>query len=163
MFFNTVHFDQAEGAGEILYSNKVNSQYIIFEEVTINNMEKKIINTPNAPAPIGPYSQAVQTGSLLFISGQVAINPITGNMEVDNITAETHQVMKNLKAILHEAQMDFNNVIKTTIFLSDMAHFATVNEVYASYLAGDFPARETVAVRGLPKNGNVEISMIAGR
>lgn len=127
-------------------------------------MEKKIIiNTAAAPAPIGPYSQAVQTGSLLFISGQVAINPATGNVEATDIAGETHQVMKNLKAILNEAQMDFNSVIKTTIFLSDMSLFTAVNEVYASYLTGDFPARETVAVKGLPKNVNVEISMIAGR
>ena len=126
-------------------------------------MEKKIINTTEAPAPIGPYSQAVQSGSFLFISGQVAINPATGNVDVKGINEETIQVMKNLSAILHEAQMDFNNVIKTTIFLSDMSHFATVNEIYAGYFTGDFPARETVAVKGLPKNVNVEISMIAAR
>ena len=126
-------------------------------------MEKKIINTREAPAPIGPYSQAVQTGSLLFISGQVAINPASGNVEAKDIREETIQVMKNLTAILHEAQMDFNNVIKTTIFLSDMLLFATVNEIYAGYFTGDYPARETVAVKGLPKNVNVEISMIASR
>ena len=126
-------------------------------------MEKKIINTNEAPAPIGPYSQAVQAGSFLFISGQVAINPDTGNVDAKGINEETIQVMKNLTAILHEAQMDFNNVIKTTIFLSDMSHFATVNEIYAGYFTGDFPARETVAVKGLPKNVNVEISMIASR
>ena len=126
-------------------------------------MEKKIINTREAPAPIGPYSQAVQTGSLLFISGQVAINPASGNVEAKDIREETIQVMKNLTAILHEAQMDFNNVIKTTIFLSDMSLFATVNEIYAGYFTGDYPARETVAVKGLPKNVNVEISMIASR
>ena len=126
-------------------------------------MEKKIINTREAPAPIGPYSQAVQTGSLLFISGQVAINPASGNVEAKDIREETIQVMKNLTAILHEAQMDFNNVIKTTIFLSDMSLFATVNEIYAGYFTGDYPARETVAVKGLPKNVNVEINMIASR
>ena len=126
-------------------------------------MEKKIINTNEAPAPIGPYSQAVQSGSFLFISGQVAINPATGNVDAKGIDEETIQVMKNLTAILHEAQMDFNNVIKTTIFLSDMSHFATVNEIYAGYFTGDYPARETVAVKGLPKNVNVEISMIASR
>ena len=126
-------------------------------------MEKKIINTHEAPAPIGPYSQAVQTGSLLFISGQVAINPASGNVEAKDIREETIQVMKNLTAILHDAQMDFNNVIKTTIFLSDMSLFATVNEIYAGYFTGDYPARETVAVKGLPKNVNVEISMIASR
>lgn len=126
-------------------------------------MEKKIINTADAPAPIGPYSQAVQAGSLLFVSGQVAINPATGNIEAKNVHEETHQVMRNIKAILHEAQMDFNSIIKTTIFLSDMSLFGEVNEIYASYLTGDFPARETVAVKGLPKNVNVEISVIAGR
>ncbi len=126
-------------------------------------MEKKIIYTNEAPEPIGPYSQAVQAGSFLFISGQVAINPATGNVDVKGINEETFQVMKNLTAILHEAQMDFNNVIKTTIFLSDMSHFATVNEIYAGFFTGDYPARETVAVKGLPKNVNVEISMIASR
>ena len=126
-------------------------------------MEKKIINTPNAPAPIGPYSQAVQTGSLLFISGQVAINPASGNVEATDVIGEAHQVMHNLKAILSEAGFDFSNVVKTTIFLSDMSLFTTVNEVYGKYFNGDFPARETVAVRGLPKNVNVEISMIASK
>lgn len=126
-------------------------------------MEKKIINTTGAPAPIGPYSQAVKAGSLLFVSGQVAIDPATGNVEAKDIREETVQVMKNLGAILHEAQMDFNNVIKTTIFLSDMYLFGTVNEIYASYFTGDYPARETVAVKGLPKNVNVEISVIASR
>lgn len=126
-------------------------------------MVKKIIHTKEAPAPIGPYNQAVQVNDLLFISGQIAINPTSGNVEVKEVNEETVQVMKNLTAILHEAQMDFNNVIKTTIFLSDMSHFAAVNEIYASYFTGDHPARETVAVKGLPKNVNVEISMIASR
>jgi 2-iminobutanoate/2-iminopropanoate deaminase len=126
-------------------------------------MVKKIINTNEAPAPIGPYNQAVQVGELLFISGQVAINPASGNIEATEVKDEAVQVMKNLTAILHEAQMDFNNVIKSTIFLSDMSHFATVNEIYASYFTADYPARETVAVKGLPKNANVEISMIASR
>lgn len=124
-------------------------------------MEKKIITTTGAPAPIGPYSQAVQVGSLLFISGQVAINPATGNVETGDTISETHLVMHNLKAILTEAGLDFSNVVKTTIFLSDMGLFGTVNEVYGKYFSGDFPARETVAVKGLPKNVNVEISMIA--
>ncbi len=126
-------------------------------------MEKKIINTPNAPDPIGPYSQAVQAGSLLFISGQVAINPSTGNIEATDTIGETHQVMHNLKAILSEAGLDFSHVLKTTIFLSDMSLFVTVNEVYGKYFNGSFPARETVAVKGLPKNVNVEISMIASK
>ena len=125
-------------------------------------MEKKVINTANAPAPIGPYSQAIQFGNMLFISGQVAINPVSGNIDATDITGETAQVMDNLRAILSEAGMDFSNIVKTTIFLSDMALFATVNEVYGRYFTTDFPARETVAVKGLPKNVNVEISMIAG-
>lgn len=126
-------------------------------------MEKKIINTADAPAPIGPYSQAVQVDSMLFVSGQVAINPATGNVEAATIEEETQQVMKNLRAVLHEAQMDFNSVVKTTIFLSDMSLFGKVNEIYSTYFTGDFPARETVAVKGLPKGVNVEISVIAAR
>lgn len=126
-------------------------------------MEKKIINTSNAPAPIGPYNQAVQIGGFLFISGQIAINPATGNIEALDVIGETHQIMHNLKAILAAAGMDFSHVAKTTIFLSDMSLFAAVNEVYGKYFQNDFPARETVAVKGLPKNVNVEISMIAGK
>ena len=124
-------------------------------------MEKRIIHTSNAPMPIGPYSQAVQVNDILFISGQIAINPATGNIETSDIIAETHQVMHNLRAILSDAKMDFNNVLKTTIFLSDMSLFTSVNEVYGKYFNGSFPARETVAVKGLPKNVNVEISMVA--
>ena len=124
-------------------------------------MEKRIITTKDAPAPIGPYSQAVLAGSMLFISGQVGINPKTNTVEATDIASETHQVMHNLKAILAEAEIDFSRVLKTTIFLSDMSHFSAVNEVYAKYFSGDFPARETVAVKGLPRNVNVEISMIA--
>ena len=124
-------------------------------------MSKSIVETSSAPAPIGPYSQAVITGNLLFISGQVAINPATGNVEATDVAGETHQVMKNLQAILIQAGLSFDNVVKTTIFLTDMAYFGAVNEVYASYMTGKYPARETVAVKGLPKNVNVEISMIA--
>ena len=124
-------------------------------------MSKTIINTTNAPAPIGPYNQSVKAGNMLFISGQVAIDPATGNVDATDVASETHQVMKNLAAILKEAGTDFSSVVKTTIFLTDMSLFATVNEIYASYLTGDFPARETVAVKGLPKAVNVEISMIA--
>jgi len=124
-------------------------------------MNKQIINTNNAPAPIGPYNQAVRAGDWLFISGQVAIDPATGNLKMDTIQEETTLVMQNLQAILTEAGATFNNVVKTTIFLSDMALFAQVNEVYGSYFTADYPARETVAVKGLPKNVNVEISMIA--
>lgn len=125
-------------------------------------MQKNIIKTSNAPAPIGPYSQAVKTGSLLFISGQIAIEPSTGNILTENIETETRQVMKNLEAILTEAGLSFDNIVKTTIFLSDMNLFAKVNEIYGSFFSGtSFPARETVAVKGLPKNVNVEISVIA--
>lgn len=124
-------------------------------------MNKTIINTLNAPAPIGPYSQAVKTGNMLFISGQIALVPDTGELAMTDITMETYQVMHNLKAILQEAGMNFNNVVKTTIFLSDMVLFSDVNEVYGKYFNTTFPARETIAVKGLPKNVNVEISMIA--
>lgn len=124
-------------------------------------MEKKIISTPNAPAPIGPYNQAVLAGNLLFISGQIPINPLSGNIEATDIIGEAHQVMHNLKAILAEAKMDFSHVVKTTILLSDMSLFGAVNEVYGKYFNGNFPARETYAVKGLPKNVNVEISMTA--
>ena len=124
-------------------------------------MEKKIINTPNAPAPIGPYSQAVRSGNLLFISGQIPIDPATGKVEATDIIGETHQVMHNLKAILSEVHITFDHVLKTTILLSDMSQFTDVNEVYGKYFTGDFPARETYAVRTLPKNVNVEISMVA--
>lgn len=124
---------------------------------------KKIINTANAPAPIGPYNQAVMSGDMLFISGQIALIPGTSDLVDTDIKAEANQVMKNLNAILTEAGMDFSHVVKTTIFLSDMALFGDVNEVYGSYFNSDYPARETVAVKGLPKNVNVEISMIASK
>lgn len=124
-------------------------------------MSKTIITTNNAPAPIGPYNQAIKTGNLLFVSGQVALKPGTNEMANADIIEETHQVLQNLKSILQEAGMDFSNIVKTTIFLSDMALFGHVNEIYAKYFDGDFPARETVAVSGLPKNANVEISVVA--
>lgn len=124
-------------------------------------MIKTIINTPGAPAPIGPYNQAILTGNMLFISGQVCIDPTTGELKNKDIQEETHQVMQNLKGILRAAGMDFNNVIKTTIFITDMNRFAEVNEVYGKYFEGEFPARETVQVSALPKFVNVEISMIA--
>ena len=124
-------------------------------------MEKKIIQTNQAPDPIGPYNQAVAAGNFLFISGQVCIKPGTGDLNNEDIQTETHQVMHNLKAILQEADMNFNHVVKTTIFLSDMSLFSDVNEIYGKYFEGAFPARETVAVKGLPKNVNIEISMIA--
>ena len=124
-------------------------------------MNKEIINTSNAPAPIGPYNQAVKTGNLLFLSGQVALKPGTGEMANKDIIEETHQVMQNLKAVLAEGGMNFSHVVKTTIFLSDMDLFGQVNEIYGRYFESNFPARETVAVKGLPKNANVEISMVA--
>jgi 2-iminobutanoate/2-iminopropanoate deaminase len=124
-------------------------------------MNKRVINTENAPAPIGPYNQAIASNGLLFVSGQIAINPATGEILNSDLTAETHQVMRNLEAILHEAGINFQHILKTTIFLSDMSLFAQVNEIYGSYFAADYPARETVAVKGLPKNVNVEISVIA--
>jgi 2-iminobutanoate/2-iminopropanoate deaminase len=126
-------------------------------------MSKKIINASNAPAPIGPYNQAVEVNGMLFISGQIALIPGTDELQLSSIEAETTQVMENLNAILTEAQLDFSNVIKTSIFLSDMNLFATVNTLYAAYFSSDFPARETVAVLGLPKGVHVEISMIAAR
>jgi len=125
-------------------------------------MKKKIINTKNAPAPIGPYNQAIKIDNMLFVSGQVAINPKNNELIQSSISDETDQVMKNLSAILKEANMDFRNVVKTTIFLSDMSYFNEVNNIYGSYLKkGQEPARETVAVKTLPKEVNVEISMIA--
>jgi len=124
-------------------------------------MSKQIINTTNAPAPIGPYNQAVKAGDLLFVSGQIPIDPATNNLIEGSIKEEAHQVMKNLRAILDEAKITFEHIVKTTIFLSDMSLFADVNEVYGSYFKGNYPARETVAVKGLPKNVNVEISVIA--
>ena len=125
-------------------------------------MKKKIINTKNAPAPIGPYNQAIKIDNMLFVSGQVAIDPKNNELVQSSISDETDQVMKNLSAILEEADMDFRNVVKTTIFLSNMSYFNEVNNIYGSYLKkGQEPARETVAVKTLPKEVNVEISMIA--
>jgi 2-iminobutanoate/2-iminopropanoate deaminase len=124
-------------------------------------MEKKIINTSEAPAPIGPYNQAVLVSNTLYISGQIPIDPATGNLKNRDVQEETHQVMYNLKVILKEAGMNFSNVVKTTIFITDMGKFSEINEVYGKYFEGDFPARETVQVSALPKAVNVEISMIA--
>jgi len=120
-----------------------------------------IINTPKAPAPIGPYNQAVKSGNLLFISGQICLVPATGELKNANLQEETEQVMLNLQAILQEAGINFGNVVKTTIFLTDMHRFTEVNEVYGKFFDGNFPARETVQVSALPKFVNVEISMIA--
>lgn len=129
----------------------------------ICTMEKKIIRTDNAPAPIGPYNQAVQYGNMLFVSGQIALDPKDGSLFAGDIAMETEIVMNNIKAILTEAGMDFSNIIKTSIFLMDMGKFTTVNEVYARYFTDNFPARETVQVAGLPKGVQVEISVIAGK
>lgn len=123
---------------------------------------KKIINTENAPAPIGPYNQAILSNGTLYISGQIPLNPKNGELVSGDIKLETKQSMENLKAILTEAEMTFEHVVKSSIFLSDMNQFTEVNEVYASYFnAETAPARETVEVANLPKFVNVEISMIA--
>lgn len=122
---------------------------------------KKIIHTSNAPAPIGPYSQAVIVNGMLLASGQIAIDPSTGNLVMDDIKTETKQVMENIRGVLNAAGMGFSNIVKTSIFLSDMNNFAQVNEVYGSYFSDNFPARETVEVSRLPKDVNVEISVIA--
>lgn len=121
---------------------------------------KEIIQSKEAPAPIGPYSQAVKAGNFIFLSGQVGFNPKTGEVVQGDIKKEAAQVMENLKSVLTAAGADFSQVVKTSIFLSDMSLFADVNEVYGSYFTGDYPARETVAVKTLPRNVNVEISMI---
>ena len=123
---------------------------------------KKIIHTDKAPAPIGPYSQAVQFGNMLYTSGQIAINPATGDLEIEDIKAETRLVMENLRAVLQAAGMNFEHVIKASIFVSDMHNFAAINKVYATYFnEATAPARETVEVANLHKFVNVEISMIA--
>ena len=124
-------------------------------------MSKTIIKTKLAPDPIGPYNQAVLAGDMLYISGQICIDPATGELKKKDIQEETHQVMHNLKAILTEAGMDFSNVVKTSIFIMDMHQFVAINEVDGEYFESDFPARETVQVSALPKFVNVEISMIA--
>ena len=124
-------------------------------------MSKKIIQSADAPAPIGPYSQAVQAGNMLFVSGQVPIDPSTGEVVQTNITEETQQVMKNLGAILQAAGSSFDQVVKCTIFIRDMGQFSAINGAYGQYFTEDPPARETVEVSRLPKDVNVEISCIA--
>ena len=125
---------------------------------------KKIIFTEKAPAPIGPYNQAVLVGNILYTSGQIAINPLTNELVLENIETETKQVMENLKAVLEAAEMTFENVIKVSIFISDMNNFSKINTIYGAYFnEATAPARETVQVAGLPKNVNVEISAIAVR
>jgi 2-iminobutanoate/2-iminopropanoate deaminase len=122
---------------------------------------KKVINTKNAPKAIGPYSQAILSGNTLYCSGQIAINPDTGNLVIENIAAETNQVMKNILAVLKAAEMTFENVVKCSIFMIDMSDYPAVNQEYAKYFSENPPAREAVQVSVLPKNVNIEISIIA--
>ena len=124
-------------------------------------MAKSIIQTKQAPAAIGPYSQAVKVGNLLFVSGQIPIDPETGTVIIGGIEAATHRVMKNIEAILEAAEAGFDQVVKTTIFIKSMEDFAKINAVYASYFTGKYPARETVEVSRLPKDVEIEISIIA--
>jgi 2-iminobutanoate/2-iminopropanoate deaminase len=125
---------------------------------------KKIINTTNAPAPVGPYNQSVMVGNILFVSGQIAIDPSSGDLVQGSIEEETNQVMKNLKAVLNEAGLDFSNVAKASVFVKDMNDYAKINGVYAQYFdAATAPARELVEVANLPKFVNVEISVIASK
>ncbi len=124
-------------------------------------MSKEIIQSNKVPAPIGPYSQAVIANGFLFASGQIAFNPANGELVLTDIQSETRQVMENIKAILDEAKLNFAHIVKTTIFLSDMQLFAQVNDVYGSYFTAQFPARETVAVKTLPRNVNIEVSITA--
>ncbi|MDQ3291298.1 MAG: RidA family protein [Bacteroidota bacterium] len=124
-------------------------------------MANTIVNSTNAPAPIGPYSQAILASGILYVSGQIAIDPATNSMIVDNIEAETHRVMQNLQAILTEAGLDFTNVVKCTIFVKDLNNFGRINTIYGGYFSQIPPARETVEVSRLPKDVNVEISCIA--
>ena len=126
-------------------------------------MEKQIINTTEAPAPIGPYNQAVMHGNMLFLSGQIAIDPATGEVVKGDIQAETKQVLKNVEAVLHAAGLTFDHVIKTSIFITDMNQFSEINEVYGQFFKENAPARETVQVAALPKFVNVEISVIAAK
>ena len=124
-------------------------------------MSSKVILSEKAPSPIGPYSQAIMSGNTLYASGQIAINPENGELVLNSIPEETHQVMKNIEAVLKAANMDFSHIVKCSIFLSSMTDFSEMNEIYGSYFTGAFPARETVEVSCLPKNVNVEISFIA--
>lgn len=134
---------------------------LILPYINKSTMKKEIISTINAPAPIGPYSQAVKTGGILYTSGQIAIDPVYNTYTPSTIEEETTLVMSNLKTVLEGAKMNFGHVVKTTIFLADMNDFPKVNAIYASYFTDNFPARETVQVSVLPKNAKVEISMIA--
>lgn len=147
----------------LLFGCNMSTEYAP-ETNSINTAQvKTIVNSSNAPAPIGPYSQAVLHGNTLYVSGQIALHPSTGKLDTSNITNETDLVLKNLGAVLKEAGMDYADVLKCSIFLSDMDDFAEVNAVYGNYFTSNPPARETVAVKTLPKNVNVEISCIAAK
>ena len=122
---------------------------------------KKIIYTNNAPEAVGPYSQAILSGNILYCSGQIAINPKSGNLEIDNIKDETNRIMKNISAILKSADMNFSNVVKCSIFMKNMQDYSKINEVYSKYFKKDPPAREAIEVSNLPKSVNIEISVIA--
>lgn len=122
---------------------------------------KEPINTPHAPAPIGPYNQAIKVGNIYFLSGQIAIQVETGQLITDNLEAEAHQVMKNIGAILNHVELSYDNIVKTSIFLKSMDDFATINKIYGEYFSDNYPARETVEVARLPKDVNIEISVIA--
>ena len=124
---------------------------------------KKVISTEKAPAAIGPYSQAIEVGNFLFASGQLGLDPATGDFAQGGVQAQTEQAFQNVKAILGKAGYGLENVVKTTVYLADMADFAAVNEIYAKQFSGDFPARSAVAVKTLPKNGLVEIEVIAAK
>lgn len=124
---------------------------------------KEVITTSKAPSPIGPYSQAIKSGKLLFVSGQIAINPSTGKLTLDNINEEATQIMRNLGEILKAAGMDYTNIVKTTIFLTSMNNYSAVNDVYGSFFKEAFPARETVQVSRLPRDVNIEISVVAAQ
>ena len=126
-------------------------------------MNKKIISTATAPAAIGPYSQAILAGDTLYCSGQIALDPVSRELVIDSIASETEQVMKNIVAVLTAAEMSLDNVVKCSIFMSSMGHYAAINEVYARFFTKNPPAREAVAVKTLPKEVNVEISVIAVR
>jgi 2-iminobutanoate/2-iminopropanoate deaminase len=139
----------------------MNAMFAFFVLNSNSIMEKVVIQTNEAPAPIGPYNQAVIAGGFLYISGQIAIDPLNGELVISSIEAETMLVMNNLQAILKKAGYTFSNVVKTTIFLTDMSLFSIVNGIYGQFFSENYPARETVAVKGLPKGVNVEISMIA--
>jgi 2-iminobutanoate/2-iminopropanoate deaminase len=144
----------------LFFAKKTHKAIFALSFFVVKN-DRIIIRTTNAPEPIGPYNQAVLAGDTLYISGQICLDPVTGQLKNKDIQEETHRVMQNLKVILTAANMGFNHVVKTTIFITDMNRFGEVNEVYGKYFDGDFPARETVQVAALPKFVNVEISMIA--